>query len=119
MYFQPTTLDQAVQDAQSEGLRILAGGTDFYPTNGDRLLEGPILDVTRIDGMSGVTKTSEGWRIGGATSWSEILRADLPVAFDGLKAAAREVGSVQIQNAGQLRETCVMPLRRRIVCRRF
>ncbi|GGA12894.1 FAD binding domain-containing protein [Neptunicoccus cionae] len=102
MYFQPTTLDQAVQDAQAEGLRILAGGTDFYPTNGDRLPEGPILDVTRIDGMSGVTQTPDGWRIGGATSWSDVLRADLPAAFDGLKAAGREVGSIQIQNAGTI-----------------
>ncbi|MFU8866092.1 MAG: FAD binding domain-containing protein, partial [Rhodobacterales bacterium] len=31
-----------------------------------------------------------------------VIRADLPPAFDGLKAAAREVGSIQIQNAGTL-----------------
>ncbi|PLS23551.1 FAD binding domain-containing protein [Neptunicoccus cionae] len=102
MYFQPTTLDQAVQDAQTEGLRILAGGTDFFPMNGDRLPEGPILDVTRIKGMTGITRTPEGWRIGGATCWSDILKAELPLAFDGLKAAAREVGSIQIQNAGTI-----------------
>ena len=34
--------------------------------------------------------------------WADIIRADLPSAFDGLKAAAREVGSVQIQNTGTL-----------------
>ncbi|MBR9864858.1 MAG: xanthine dehydrogenase family protein subunit M [Rhodobacteraceae bacterium] len=102
MYFQPKTLEQAVQDAQTQGLRILAGGTDFYPMNGDRLPEGPILDVTRIKGMTGVTRTSDGWRIGGATCWSDILKADLPKAFDGLKAAAREVGSIQIQNVGTI-----------------
>lgn len=100
MYFQPTTLDQAVQDAQTDRVRILAGGTDFYPMQGDRLPDVPILDVTRVDGMSGVTRTTGGWRIGGATPWRDIIRADLPAAFDGLKAAAREVGSVQIQNAG-------------------
>ncbi|WP_069300212.1 FAD binding domain-containing protein [Neptunicoccus sediminis] len=100
MYFQPTTLDQAVQDAQTERVRILAGGTDFYPMQGDRLPDVPILDVTRVDGMAGVTRTTDGWRIGGATCWSDLIRADLPPAFDGLKAAAKEVGSVQIQNAG-------------------
>jgi CO/xanthine dehydrogenase FAD-binding subunit len=31
-----------------------------------------------------------------------VIRADLPPAFDGLKAAAREVGSIQIQNAGTI-----------------
>ena len=29
-----------------------------------------------------------------------MIRADLPPLFDALKAAAREVGGVQIQNAG-------------------
>ena len=38
----------------------------------------------------------------GSGALGDILRAELPPAFDGLKAAAREVGSVQIQNAGTL-----------------
>jgi CO/xanthine dehydrogenase FAD-binding subunit len=38
------------------------------------------------------------WRIGAAASWRTLIDADVPPAFDGLKAAAREVGSVQIQN---------------------
>lgn len=102
MYFQPTTLSQAVRDAQADGVRILAGGTDFYPSHGDVLPDFPILDVTRVPELSGVARTDTGWRIGGATSWSDIVRADLPVGFDGLKAAAREVGSVQIQNVGTI-----------------
>jgi CO/xanthine dehydrogenase FAD-binding subunit len=36
--------------------------------------------------------------IGGGTTWSDLVAADLPPGFDGLKAAALEVGSVQIQN---------------------
>lgn len=100
MYFQPTTLDQAVQDAQTENVRILSGGTDFYPSHGDSLPDFPILDVTRVAELSGIRRVENGWRIGGATRWSDIARADLPAAFDGLKAAAREVGSIQIQNAG-------------------
>ena len=43
---------------------------------------------------------SAGWSIGAATTWSDVLRADLPPLFDALKQAAREVGGVQIQNAG-------------------
>jgi len=38
--------------------------------------------------------------IGGRATWTELLRADLPPAFDALKLAAREVGSIQIQNRG-------------------
>src|SRR5690606_16713582 len=40
------------------------------------------------------------WRIGAATTWTQVLRERLPHAFDGLKLAAREVGGVQVQNCG-------------------
>ena len=100
MYFQPTTLSQAVRDAQVEGVRILAGGTDFYPSHGDVLPDFPILDISRVDEISGINRTDTGWRIGGGATWTDVIRADLPRGFDGLKAAAREVGSVQIQNMG-------------------
>ena len=36
------------------------------------------------------------------TTWTDVIRHPFPAAFDGLKAAAREVGSVQIQNRGTL-----------------
>jgi CO/xanthine dehydrogenase FAD-binding subunit len=98
MYFQPSTLDQAVRDAQVDGVRILAGGTDFYPSHGDVLPDFPILDLSRISEISGILRTETGWRIGAMTSWSDLIAKDLPRAFDGLKVAAREVGSVQIQN---------------------
>ena len=100
MYFQPTTQSQAVRDAQIEDVRILAGGTDFYPSHGDVLPDFPILDISRVDEITGISRTDTGWRIGGGATWSDIIRADLPRGFDGLKAAAREVGSVQIQNVG-------------------
>ena len=41
-------------------------------------------------------------RIGATTTWSDIASADLPPAFDALKAAARDVGAVQIQNRGTI-----------------
>ena len=37
-----------------------------------------------------------------ATTWSEIAAANLPPAFDALRQAAREVGSIQIQNRGTI-----------------
>ena len=79
---------------------IIAGGTDWFPMQGDSPVRCPVLDVTRLAGFRGITRQEGGWRIGAATRWSDVIRADLPPAFDGLKAAAREVGSVQIQNAG-------------------
>jgi CO/xanthine dehydrogenase FAD-binding subunit len=99
-YHIPETLDAAFDAMAREGASPVAGGTDWFPARGDRVTGEAILDVTRLPGFRGITRGPEGWRIGAATRWSDILRADLPPAFDGLKLAAREVGSVQIQNAG-------------------
>jgi CO/xanthine dehydrogenase FAD-binding subunit len=81
---------------------VLAGGTDFYPARVGKALREDILDVSRLDALRGVSRTGEGWRIGALTTWTDVLRQPLPPLFDGLKAAAREVGGVQIQNAGTI-----------------
>jgi len=41
-------------------------------------------------------------RIGAAATWREVARAPLPAVFDGLRASAREIGSIQIQNTATL-----------------
>ena len=80
---------------------VLAGGTDLYPAHVGRPLSLPVLDITGIAGLRGIRRDADGgWTIGATTTWTDILRADLPPLFDGLKSAAREVGGVQIQNAG-------------------
>jgi CO/xanthine dehydrogenase FAD-binding subunit len=99
-YHAPETLSEALGLLASDGVTLVAGGTDFYPGLAPGGPRESLLDVTRIDGLRGITHSEEGWRIGAATRWSDVVQADLPPAFDGLKAAAREVGSVQIQNAG-------------------
>jgi len=96
----PESLDAALRLMAEGAGPLVAGGTDLYPG----LLDGPppagLIDVTRIAGLRGISQGGGFWRIGGATTWSDVLRAGLPPLFDGLKSAAREVGSVQIQNAG-------------------
>jgi CO/xanthine dehydrogenase FAD-binding subunit len=50
--------------------------------------------------IRGVSFEPEWIRIGGLTTWTELIRTPLPRCCDALKAAAREIGSVQIQNRG-------------------
>jgi CO/xanthine dehydrogenase FAD-binding subunit len=50
--------------------------------------------------MRGISVDSDYVRIGGRTTWTDVIRTPLPRCFDALKSAAREVGSVQIQNRG-------------------
>ena len=80
--------------------QILSGGTDFYPALGDRVVRGPVVDVSGLGELRGVSSEGDWFRIGGLTTWSEIIRTPLPRCFDALKSAAREVGGVQIQNRG-------------------
>src|SRR5205814_5941824 len=79
---------------------ILAGGTDFYPALGERLPQGDVIDITALREIRGISVEPTYFRIGGLTTWTEIVRTPLPRCFDALKAAAREIGSVQIQNRG-------------------
>ncbi len=100
MYLKPTTLDEAVSLLASTGGQILAGGTDFYPALGERLPTGDLVDITALKEIRGISVEDDHIRIGGLTTWTDVIRSPLPRCFDTLKQAAREVGSVQIQNRG-------------------
>lgn len=84
----------------THGGQILSGGTDFYPSLGDRVAPSDVIDISRVAEMQGIRIDSDHVHIGGRTTWTEIIRTPLPRSFDALKAAAREVGSIQIQNRG-------------------
>ncbi len=98
MYFRPDTLDEAVHVLASSGGQILAGGTDFFPALGDRPVTQSVVDVSGVRELKGVVEEPTYVRIGGLTTWTEIVKTPLPRCFDGLKAAAREIGGIQIQN---------------------
>ncbi len=99
-YIKPRTLDEAVARLAAGNAHILSGGTDFYPALGDRVMPEAVVDVSGLRELRGVSCQADCFRIGGLTTWSEIIRTPLPRCFDALKSAAREVGSVQIQNRG-------------------
>jgi len=92
------SLQQALQRLAVKPLPVLAGGTDFYPALLDAAPPLDVIDVTQLTELHGISVDAEAWRIGAAVSWTDLLQTDLPAAFDALKNAAREVGSVQIQN---------------------
>lgn len=101
-YLRPGTLDDALAALAARRLTVLAGGTDFYPARVGLPLDDDVLDITALADLRGIEDDGAAWRIGALATWSDLLRAELPPCFDGLKAAAREVGGVQVQNAGTL-----------------
>jgi CO/xanthine dehydrogenase FAD-binding subunit len=98
LYFRPETLDEAVHVLAHSGGQILAGGTDFFPALGDRPVIGSVVDISGVRELRGVVTEPKYVKIGGLTTWTDVINAPLPRCFDGLKAAAREIGSIQIQN---------------------
>ncbi len=100
LYARPSQLADALAMLETGGFSILAGGTDFYPARVGRPVDVNVLDITRLAELRGIDFRAGTLRIGAAVTWSDLLATDLPPVFDGLKAAAREVGGMQIQNAG-------------------
>ena len=101
-FVQALNLDTAIAMLAVRPFRILAGGTDVFPSLQDQPLSGPVLDISSIVELRRIKETADYWSIGAAVSWRDVINAKLPPAFDGLKAAAREVGSLQIQNRATL-----------------
>lgn len=101
-YARPTTPDEALSLLAEGGWTVLAGGTDFYPAQGARPIREDILDIGAIGALRGVREDGDEIVIGATTTWTDIVRETLPMGFDALKLAAREVGSIQIQNTGTI-----------------
>ncbi|UCI10074.1 FAD binding domain-containing protein [Mesorhizobium sp. B1-1-8] len=105
-YAKPTTVDEALALLGEARWRILAGGTDFYPAQGAKPFRDNILDINGFASLRGIAETDDYWRIGARTTWTDVVSHPMPPAFDALKAAAREVGSVQIQNVASVAGNC-------------
>ena len=101
-YARPTALPEALALLAAGPRRVLAGGTDLYPATQAQRLAGPLLDITGLEGLSGISAGPNGLRIGACTTWTALARAELPPALAALQQAARAVGGRQIQNAGTL-----------------
>lgn len=76
---------------------VVAGATDHYPARVGRWPVEDVLDVTAIEGLRGIAPVDGGWRLGALATWTDLVEADLPPLFDGLRAAALAVGGLQIQ----------------------
>lgn len=99
-YFRPSTVKDALALlGANPDLRVLAGGTDLYPSAGADAPRLPMLDLAGLSALRGVTRGPEGLRIGALATWTDLQRAGLGAEHAALVQAGREVGSPQIQNA--------------------
>ena len=102
-YFRPTSIDEALAIRAGRDVEIIAGGTDVYPNKTTRagwgkMAHKDVLDITAVPGLDRIEEAEAHWRIGALVTWTDVIRAGLPPLFDGLVAAAKEIGGQQIQN---------------------
>lgn len=101
-YLRPVQLNDALAALAAGPRVVVAGGTDFYPARVGRPIDDDVLDISGLADFRRITADDAYWRIPALATWTDLIEAELPPLFDGLKLAAREVGGVQIQNAGTI-----------------
>jgi len=101
-YHRPRELGEALAVLREGAITVIAGGTDYFPARVERPANEDLLDITAIAALRRIETTPSHFRIGAGVTWTDLIRADLPPCFDGLKLAAREIGGVQIQNTGTI-----------------
>lgn len=105
-YARPRTLDEAFALLEKHGAdaRILAGGQSLVPMLNLRLAAPSILiDITSLEGLSGISVSGERLTIGALTTHREIERsADVARHCPLLTQAAPHIAHVAIRNSGTL-----------------
>ncbi|MBT6591277.1 MAG: xanthine dehydrogenase family protein subunit M, partial [Rhodospirillaceae bacterium] len=101
-YIRPIELPDALAALAERKFFVLAGATDFYPAQVGRVTDHDILDLGGVEALAGIERQGDYWRIGAMATWRDLVDADLPPCFAGLKQAARQVGGPQIQNTATI-----------------
>src|SRR5690348_11617952 len=101
-YLRPTQLQDALAALAAGPRVIVAGGTNVYSARVGRSFDDDVLDISGLTDLRQIIDEGTGWRIPALATWTDLIEAELPPLFDGLKRAAHAVGSVQIQNVGTL-----------------
>lgn len=102
-YVRPSSVDEAIAIlAKDPDAKVLAGGHSLIPAMKLRLAApGTIVDIGKIDGLSGV-KTKGGVTIGALTTYRAIIDADGLDKFPVVQAATKQVGDPSVRNRGTL-----------------
>ncbi|HEY3343880.1 MAG TPA: FAD binding domain-containing protein [Anaerolineaceae bacterium] len=103
-YKRAKTVQEACQLMKEPSTRVIAGGTDILLKA--RMFSVPVtlVDISGIDGLSGVWTAQDGIRIGAATRLADVVRSG-PLqgeAYQALLQGAVQVGSPQIRNLATL-----------------
>src|SRR5580698_53917 len=91
-YLRPTSLQAALVALADGSPAVLAGGTDHFPARVVAAPDEDILDISALPGLRAIEIRDDHVRLPCLATWSDLIAAELPAAFGGIKAAARHIG---------------------------
>lgn len=105
-YARPATLAEAMAllEERGEDAKLLAGGHSLLPVLKARLARPDLLiDISRVEGLSGISESEGGLRVGALATHAEIERSALVrEKCPALAEAAGAIGDMQVRNRGAL-----------------
>ena len=105
-YYAPTTRDEALELLGQYGYdaKALAGGQSLMPMMNLRLARpAVVVDINRVDGLSGISSDDGGMTIGAMTRQRQLERsAEVRERFPLISAAIPHIAHFQIRNRGTI-----------------
>ncbi len=102
----PSQMVEALTLLAQGAWQPLAGGTDVFPSLVGKSLSRPLVNLTAIPALRGMSRVSVNggsfWRIGASETWAALRETRLPAGLEALSQAAAEIGGRQVQNQGTL-----------------
>jgi hypothetical protein len=92
-YPRPTSLTHPPAALQANPRTVLASGTGHLPAHAVHDPDEDILDLPALAKLRGIPRTGNAWRIPALTTWTGLIAAGPLPLFDGLRDAARQVGT--------------------------
>jgi len=96
--------DASSKMASAEDGKYLGGGQTLLPTMKQRLAApSDLIDVTTIDGMSGIAVSGDTVTIGAGTTHAEVAAsAEVAAAIPALASLASHIGDPAVRNRGTI-----------------
>ncbi len=104
-YRRAGSVDEALSLLQEhEDAKLMAGGHSLIPMMKLRLAQPPVvIDIGRLEELSGITQTNGSVRVGALTTHAEIAASDVLAArCPALAEAAGHIGDAQVRNRGTI-----------------
>jgi carbon-monoxide dehydrogenase medium subunit len=104
-YLAPQTLSEALEaiEQQTDGVQIIAGGTDLIPRMRARMVAPSLLVDLRLLGLDGIEIVEEEIRIGTRTTHTDILESELLAEqCPALVEATKDIAGPPVRNRGTI-----------------